>query len=297
MSKATMNHSPYFTIILPTYNREKTIIRAIESVLSQTFKSFELLVIDDGSVDDTKAAVAAFLDDRVKYHYKQNEERNFARNRGIELAIGSYINFLDSDDYVLPDHLEQAYNRVRSREIDVLMQGFKVVDNGREAVSADFSTRDVERLPVVNNFHCSGAFIRRDCLTDVRFIESKVAVVGEDRCLWMQLAARYNFAFNNSVTSVVVEHEGRSIHSVDPDLLIAGKSEIIGLLKSDEMAIKYYKRGLRLFASLEWAFIANMLAQNGRHVEGREYTIKAIKEFPWAIMRKRTLAAIKNNYL
>lgn len=96
-----------FSIIIPTYNRAHLIGKAIQSVQQQTYTDWELLIVDDGSTDNTKEAVLPFLkDERIRYIYQQNAERSAARNNGIKNAAGDYICFLDSDDYYLPQRLE-----------------------------------------------------------------------------------------------------------------------------------------------------------------------------------------------
>ncbi len=96
---------PFFSIIIPTYNRASTIARAISSVINQSFGNWELIVIDDGSNDDTKEIVEKFNDVRIRYFWQENQERSAARNYGISLAKGEWICFLDSDDEYLPNHL------------------------------------------------------------------------------------------------------------------------------------------------------------------------------------------------
>ncbi len=93
------------TVVIPTFNRAQVIGRAIESVLAQTFPSFELIVVDDGSVDDTPERVMAFQDPRVVYHRQENRGRSAARNAGAAQARGRYLTFLDSDDEALPEWL------------------------------------------------------------------------------------------------------------------------------------------------------------------------------------------------
>ena len=100
----------YFSIILPTYNRAQRLPIAIESVLNQTFVDFELIIIDDGSTDNTDTVIHSYSDNRIKYYRnKENKERCISRNIGIEKASGKYICFLDSDDYHLPFHLEKLH--------------------------------------------------------------------------------------------------------------------------------------------------------------------------------------------
>jgi len=97
---------PNVSIILPTYNRAPTLSRAIDSVLKQTYKDFELIIIDDGSVDKTKDIVANYLSDpRIKYLHQENAGASAARNRGIQVSTGDLIAFQDSDDEWMPDKL------------------------------------------------------------------------------------------------------------------------------------------------------------------------------------------------
>jgi glycosyltransferase involved in cell wall biosynthesis len=98
--------APLFSIVIPTFNRAKLIETAINSVIEQTFTDWELIVVDDGSTDETQTVVAPYLKDaRIRYHFQENKELNGARNTGIELAHGTYVCFLDDDDYYLENHL------------------------------------------------------------------------------------------------------------------------------------------------------------------------------------------------
>ena len=97
---------PFFSIIIPTYNRADLIRFTLDSVLTQQDADFEVLVVDDGSQDDTAAVVQPYLADaRVRYLPKQNAERGAARNYGLARARGEYALFLDSDDLLHPNHL------------------------------------------------------------------------------------------------------------------------------------------------------------------------------------------------
>ncbi|MBL0309834.1 MAG: glycosyltransferase family 2 protein [Bacteroidetes bacterium] len=96
----------YFSIITPTYNRAHLIGRTIESVIQQSFTDWELIIIDDGSTDNTKEVVSKYVDTRLKYFWQENLERSAARNNGIEKATGEFICFLDSDDIWRSHHLE-----------------------------------------------------------------------------------------------------------------------------------------------------------------------------------------------
>ncbi len=96
---------PFFSIIIPTYNRAYCIGNAIQSVVDQIFTDWELIIIDDGSTDNTKSVVESFNDERINYYWQENQERSAARNNGIKMSKGEWICFQDSDDEYLNNHL------------------------------------------------------------------------------------------------------------------------------------------------------------------------------------------------
>ena len=127
--------SPTVSVIIPTYNRGHLINRAINTVLVQTFQDFEVIVVDDGSTDNTIEVVNRLSDDRVSL-LKINENRgaSFARNRGIELAAGRYIAFQDSDDEWKKDKLKkqiQVFNNA-APEVGLVYTGYwNAKDDGK----------------------------------------------------------------------------------------------------------------------------------------------------------------------
>lgn len=103
---------PYFSIVIPAYNRAFVLDRTIRSCLAQTFPNFEIVIVDDGSKDDTPAVVARFDDARVVYERQENSGASAARNRGATLARGHYVAFLDSDDAFLPGKLQAFHEAI-----------------------------------------------------------------------------------------------------------------------------------------------------------------------------------------
>lgn len=110
------------SIIIPTYNREKEIVRAIYSILQQTYVYYEIIVVDDGSTDNTREAVQQIGDDRIRYIYlEQNQGACHARNVGIQESKYEYIAFQDSDDEWMPDKLERQMQKMKESSSDVGM--------------------------------------------------------------------------------------------------------------------------------------------------------------------------------
>lgn len=114
-STVTKDSAPLISVIIPTYNRGAFIKEAVDSVFAQTYKNTEVIIIDDGSTDNTKEIIASYKD-RVYYQYKTNSGITATRNKGLELATGKYVAFLDSDDVWLPNKLEEQLKIIEKDE-------------------------------------------------------------------------------------------------------------------------------------------------------------------------------------
>ena len=136
---------PFFSIIIPSYNRAHSIRKAIESVFNQTFKDIEIIIIDDASTDNTKEVILEMNDQRIIYHRNEiNQERCNSRNKGIELAKGEYICFLDSDDYHLPNHLQTIYEVIEKNNFK---KAFYFVNAWDETEEGERSERTCPDFP------------------------------------------------------------------------------------------------------------------------------------------------------
>ncbi len=122
---------PEISVCIPTYNRKDYLKEALKSVFEQSYKDFEVIVMDDGSNDGTKEFVGS-LDYPVNYHWQENAGDAAARNKMIELAEGKYITFLDSDDMLLPDALEKLVERLKDKQEDAISYGsyYRIDKNG-----------------------------------------------------------------------------------------------------------------------------------------------------------------------
>lgn len=118
--------NPFFSVIMPVYNVEAYIAKAIQSVLNQTTENFELLVINDGSPDGSLAIAEKYAvsDSRIRIFNKQNGGLSDARNFGIERAKGSYLYFMDSDDWITEDLLETLYKKIQLNPSDIYVFGY-----------------------------------------------------------------------------------------------------------------------------------------------------------------------------
>ncbi|WP_254565644.1 glycosyltransferase family A protein [Oscillatoria sp. HE19RPO] len=193
---------PKVSIIIPAYNAEATILETIDSVLKQTFTDFEILVINDGSQDKTPALVEAISDPRLQIITYPNGGVGVARNRGIALAKGEFIAFLDADDLWTTDKLEKQYDALQeSPEAGVAYSWTCFMDVDGTATPPTFHpspryewTGNVyERLLVQDFIHSgSNTLIRREAIASAGEFDSTCASC-EDWDYWLRVAANWSF--------------------------------------------------------------------------------------------------------
>lgn len=142
--------TPFFSVIIPTYNRAATISSAIRSAINQSFNNWELIVMDDGSTDSTKDVVDSFLDNRIRYFWHENQERSATRNKGVCFSKGDWICFLDSDDEYQENHLEVLYKAIsQNKEFFIFRTGLKCIDSkgNRKETKFDNSGHKLDTYP------------------------------------------------------------------------------------------------------------------------------------------------------
>ncbi|MGF2941895.1 glycosyltransferase family 2 protein [Enterococcus xiangfangensis] len=134
------------SIIVPVYNVEKYLRKCVDSILAQTFTDFELILVDDGSPDNSGAICDQYAekDSRIKVIHKENGGLSDARNAGIEVAKGKYLGFIDSDDYIADDMYELLYNNIIKEKADLSICGIYHVYEGKEP------ERKIEKYMVLN---------------------------------------------------------------------------------------------------------------------------------------------------
>ena len=184
-----------FSVIIPTYNRAAFISIAVNSVLKQTYKKFELIVVDDGSRDRTKRIIENLDDNRVKYLRIPHSGVSFARNTGIHLSSGKYIAFLDSDDKWAESKLERTveyikrYPRIQVFHTDEIWykNGKLLKQKKKHKRPSGFVYKNCLSLCCIG---MSTAVIKKEVFDDTGYFDTKLPAC-EDYDLWLRICSRY----------------------------------------------------------------------------------------------------------
>ncbi len=211
-----MNKIGLVSIIIPTYNCEKYIEEAVKSCINQTYKNIEILVIDDGSTDNTKEVLKEYIDsNKIKYIYQKNSERSTARNNGLDNAKGEYIQFLDSDDILKVDKIEKSINIFeKDNDIFAVYTGTEYFnDNSNEIIYVLQKKiwRNLERQLLIkgNIFPIQSLLIKK---TDVRF-DLKLNIM-EDYKFWIEvLKNKKIYSLKEELSKVRVHDTNTSYNS------------------------------------------------------------------------------------
>jgi len=185
------------SVIIPTYNRADLLKEAIDSVLEQTWREFEVIVVDDGSTDATGDAVRPY-GGRVRYVYKENGGPSSARNVGIREAKGTYVAFLDSDDLWEPEKLKvQMGFMLEHPEVKLTCTDSSLIGSGgkRERRLSRDLVGNLFPLLYSNSFvRTSTVVMARECFQEIGYFDERYRSA-EDYDLWLRVARRYPIAY------------------------------------------------------------------------------------------------------
>ena len=282
-----------FSVIIPTHNRASFIGKTIQSVLNQTYENFELILVDDGSTDNTEEIVNSIKDERIKYFKIPNSERGAARNFGIEKSKGDYITFLDSDDYFYVSYLKNARESLLKFDSPAFFHlGYEVRNsNSKLMFKIDFLKSDTFGFIFKGNpLSCMGVFLRKDVAEKFRFNEDRQLSGSEDWELWLRIIANYGIKTDNRVSACLVQHEERSVLHFDEEKLYKRKELALKYAFQDKVVQEKFKKNYRQIDAYADGYIALHLLLAGKNINSLKYISKSIFGYPLSVFSRRFLA-------
>jgi len=281
-----MASKPRITVIIPTYNQASFLRGALESVLSQTFSSWEAIVVNNHSEDNTEEVVASFPDSRIYFeNFRNNGVIAASRNYGVGKAKGDYIAFLDSDDVWYPGKLEQCLAALRDSGAGVVCHAERWVgDNGycRDVEYGPESRASYKSLLFDGNcISTSAVMMNRNLLSEAGgFDERAEFVTAEDYDLWLRLAkAGARFVFLTNILGEYRIHSGGSSQSVMENVR-ATLAVIERQFKTIESKGFLGKAMVRRARALTLYGGGRILQKQRRRIDAFRLFGKAIREYP-----------------
>lgn len=270
------------SVVLTCYNGAQWIGEAIKSVLAQTYRDFELLIIDDGSTDHSKEIVASHLsDERVRYIYQRNKGFSAAVNRGIKESSGSLISFIGQDDLWMPNKLQlQVKYLCEHKDVDLVhssyfaihSQGRVVGIRNRDVPDVSSKRKLIEKLFLRNFIGFETVLLKKKCFDEVGFLDEQM-VGYSDHDIWIRIAGKFKIGYLGKPLVKKRQHELQlsklKVENALTDEFLLVKKTIklypfLQKLEKKKLAFLYYWYGL-------------MLLEKGNVKEAKFEFLKSIK--------------------
>lgn len=287
---------PFFSIIIPVYNRAEILRRTLNSILSQDFFDLEVIIVDDGSTDNPEKRILEYSNQPVSLFKIKNVERGAARNYGVKFAKGKYLNFFDSDDLYLPC-LRDLKSFIELESSPAVIYG------GIEHVNEFNELAYVDKLPyqsftdnlLHNNFlACGSVFLRRDIALEFPFNEDRRLSSAEDWELWLRVHVHHQFTRFPKKIFKQVHHKNRSIREIKAKKIEKRDCYFISLVtKQNALLAKYGKKALMLFKADRLTFVALSYSEEGRNSLAYVFWRKALQSSMLVMRRRRFWAVLK----
>jgi glycosyltransferase involved in cell wall biosynthesis len=281
---------------MPLYNCERYLQESVDSVLNQTYDNLELIIIDDGSTDKSAEIIQELRnkDQRVIYSYQTNQGPGAARNKGIELANGEYISFIDSDDIWFPDKIEQQLEILKSDNDLVVYGGSKYIWEGsnknRTVNYINFNTKEdflsyLAYLPSNRIAFTCAVICHRKCLDKVGNFNTSLSNA-EDLDLWLRLAVHYRFFALQRPVFYRRKHDDNQTSGIQLKDNINNELVVFSELKEEFVSSGINYDHLLSEKYRQYAGKAYMMTEYGL---SRMYLAKSIRKYPYVLTKKRYL--------
>jgi glycosyltransferase involved in cell wall biosynthesis len=278
-----MNEYPFFSVVIPTYNRAAFIEATLDSVFTQTYPHYEIIVVDNCSTDNTSELLEPYIR-AGRIHlikHEQNFERARARNTGMSMARGDFVTLLDSDDFMYPDNLADAAEYARAHpEVKCFHNLYELVDSRRQ-VLRNYpmpSLRNQHKAIAAGNFmSCIGDFMHREIYQRYQFDITPDVIGGEDWEFWLRVLADCKVGRIEKINSGVLQHEGRSINNQNLASMKIGLEHVCTKLATDPHLSQVYRPYLKRIRANSSLYLAILANTGGLFAEARNYLKEAVK--------------------
>lgn len=287
----------FLSIVVPTYNRAHIIGKTMLSLLDQSVGNYEIIVVDDGSTDDTENVIKALNSDKVRYVKTENGERARARNIGTRLAKGNYVNWFDSDDLALHNHCETILNTIRDFDSPEIIRLDYMIYNETKNKKKKVCHKKNVRNDIIkgNSFGTASVVVKRHIALMNPFNEDIELSASEDYELWLRLLSKYKVTPVPVVTSWLVQHDERSVAMMSNSAILEKRfGHLISYSLSNPETAHFIGRSKNYFLMRNFLVLSADLAVHKHRKKALLYLGKALTISPLAIFQRIFYASIKH---
>lgn len=241
---------PFFSVVIPLFNKQHYVQKTLQSVLNQKFQDFEVVIIDDGSTDNSLDVVNKFEDKRIKIYSQKNKGASSARNLGVKYANAEWIALLDADDYWYSNHLQELYNCIQEFSIaDVVSNAYEVQLSDNYIKNINYSRQIPKEAFIVEDyfsysfkdqlFWTSTLAFKKQCFQELGEFDINLKT-GQDLDLIIRFALNFNLCYNPKVT---LKYKRYTENNLSIDINLEEKKKYIDKSKAwenDNVSLKKY---------------------------------------------------------
>ena len=276
------------SIIIPTYNSAKYIPDAINSILNQTFKDYEIIIVDDGSTDNTREILNKY-NSKIRYIYQENKGPSAARNIGIKNAKGKYIAFLDADDIWLPDKLQRQMKLFANESSVSFVYTSSYIMNENGFILRKMQCYNRSRRKILNELYLSksigntsSTIIKKECFDKVGLFDETLTVA-EDWDMWLRICQRFRFKCIDEPLVMTREYEGSQsffgVRNLENELDFIKK-----VFSEKYLKTKFFLKRKAYSYCYRRAAIA--YHENGEHIKAKQCFFRAVYLYPLNLLNK-----------
>ncbi len=200
---------PRFSVVIAVYNKEKYIAKTLESVLAQTYSDFEIIIVNDGSIDDSEAVIKSFKDKRINYFKQENQGASAGRNAALSKASANYIALLDADDYWFPHYLKEQNRLIEIYPEEFVFATAVAIETKSKTIKSSYSIENLipDKIYQVDYFNASyintiltssSTVIHKSVLDKIGNFNTHLKS-GEDTDYWIRIGLNYKIIFFNKI--------------------------------------------------------------------------------------------------
>lgn len=293
----TDSQKPFFSIIIPTYNRADLIFDTLQTIFHQSYPNYEVIVVDNASTDNTIELLSPF-ESEGKIRLIRNErnlERSRARNVGFKNAKGDFLTLLDSDDFMYPSNLQEAAEFVSNNPIIHFFHNYyELVDAEKKPLYQyrfPHPSKQIKALAEGNFISCIGVFLSKEVYSNYQFNDDEKVLGSEDWELWIRIRSDYELGVIPKINNGIRHHAQRSISAYDIDSIVERKEYIIEQLFKDESVERVFGKYKNLMHASAYVFAGISANQANQFKKAEELLKKALGIYPKLLLKPRFLRA------